>query len=139
MRPSRLIHRNIIADTVTIGVLTTIVKGMGAVKTVITARYFGRTDQLDAYLMAFLIPSFVGDVMAGAITQAFLPVLVEVRESQTVAESRRLYGSVLWGSLVFLSGIGVVVALFTGLLLHWIASGFTPAKIELTRDMLFIM
>ncbi len=139
MRQSRLIHRNIIADTVTIGVLTTLVKAMGAVKTVITARYFGRSDQLDAYLMAFLIPSFVGDVLAGAITQAFLPVLVEVRESKRSEDAQRVYGSVLWGSLLFLSVIGVAVALFTGILLHWIASGFTAAKIALTSDMLLIM
>lgn len=139
MRPPRLFHRNIIADTLRIGVLTTLVKAIGAVKTVITARYFGRSDQLDAYLMAFLIPAFVGDVLAGAITQAFLPVLVEVRESRTGEEAERLYGRVFWGSLVFLSGVGVAVALFTGVLLHWIASGFTAAKIELTRDMLFVM
>ena len=62
------------------------------------ARYFGRGDLLDAYLMAFLIPAFASDVLA-AITSAFLPVFVEVRESAGGEQARRLYANVLWGSL----------------------------------------
>ena len=132
-------HRNIITDTVKIGALTTLVKLAGAAKAVITARYFGRGDQLDAYLMAFLIPSFAGDVLAGAITQSLLPVFVEVRESKGRQEAERVYSSVLWGSLAFLSVIAVVAGMWAQTLLGWIASGFSSAKIELTRDLLYIM
>ena len=34
-----------------------------------TARYFGTGDALDAFLIAFLLPSFVSDVVAGSFTR----------------------------------------------------------------------
>src|SRR6476646_9750095 len=139
MRQSRLMHRNILSDTVRIGALTLLVKLAGALKTVAIARYFGRGDLLDAYLMAFVIPSFAGDVLAGAITQSLLPVFFEIRESQGRLQAQQLYSNVLRGALALLSAISLAVALGAAPLLHLIASGFTPAKIQLTRALLFIM
>ncbi len=139
MRQSRLTHRNIITDTVRIGALTTLVKLVGALKAVTIARYFGRGDLLDAYLIAFLIPAFAGDVLAGAITQSLLPVFFEVRESEGPEQARQLYSNVLWGSLVLLSAIAVGVAIGAAPLLSLIASGFSVAKIRLTRSLLLIM
>ena len=66
--------------------LTALVKVAGAVKTIAIARFFGASGELDAYLLAFLIPSFLAEVLCGAIVPALVPRLVELlHRGQTTA------------------------------------------------------
>jgi putative peptidoglycan lipid II flippase len=139
MRQWRIAHGNIVADTVRIGALTTLVKVAGAAKTIVIAHYFGKGDLLDAYLIAFLIPSFVGDILASAITQSLLPILVEVRETDGAEAAHRLYGTVLWNAITVASITAVIAAIFWNPLLRTMAQGFGPAKIALTRALLFVL
>lgn len=132
-------HRRILTDLLRIGVLTTLAKAAGAAKTVVIARFFGTAGELDAFLMAFLIPSFAADVLAGSITQALLPVFIDVRDNRGDKEAGRLYTSVLIGTVALLSVAAVLVALSSGLVLRFIATGFNPSKIALTRSLLFLM
>src|SRR5258707_15337550 len=85
-------HRRVMADAARIGVLTAVVKLAGAGKTMASARFLGAGRELDAYLIAFLLPSFLSDVLAGAIAQSAMPELLKVREDSGSGEN--LYGSV---------------------------------------------
>jgi putative peptidoglycan lipid II flippase len=136
---ARPMHRRIITDTFTIGVLIALAKLAGAAKTVIAAHYFGAGDQLDAYFIAFLIPAFIGDVLSGGITQCLLPIFVEVRASSGLAEAQRLYVNVLLASAGLLALVAGLLALFPGIALQLVAGGFSPAKLALTRTLLFVM
>src|SRR5260370_9508484 len=66
----------IFANTLTVAGFTALVKVCGAAKIVVTARYFGTADTLDAFLIAFLIPSFVAEVAAGSPAPPPLPTFV---------------------------------------------------------------
>jgi putative peptidoglycan lipid II flippase len=108
-------------------------------KTVIIARAFGAGDAVDAYLMAFLIPSFAGDVLAGAIAPSLLPMLVEVKERQGSRQARELAGSVMTAATALLVVVALVAAALSGPVLHFFASGFPAAKLKATQELLFWM
>ncbi len=132
-------HRGILSDTVRIGALTACVKISGALKTVIIARSFGAGDPVDAYLIAFLIPSFAGDVLAGAIAPALLPALVEVRELQGSRAARELASRVLGATTLLLTLVALLAAAVSWPVLHLLASGFPAEKLKVTEKLLFFM
>ena len=132
-------NRGILSDTVRIGAFTACVKLSGALKTVIVARSFGAGDAVDAYLMAFLVPSFAGDVLAGAIAPSLLPILVEVKERQGSARARDLASAVLASTTALLLLVALLVALLSSPALHFFASGFPLAKVRVTQTLLFWM
>src|ERR1700682_1321184 len=84
-----------LADTVTVGGWTTVAKLGGAVKLILAARLFGAGDAMDAYLIAFLLPSFFIDMLASPLDSALIPTLIEVREKRGKLEASALYSGVL--------------------------------------------
>ena len=97
-------------DTVTVSSLTVLSKLAGALKTVIIAGFFGAQGDLDAYLIAFLIPSFVADVFCATLIPALVPRLVELNRRSARADAVALYGRALWGILAFICLAGAVLA-----------------------------
>jgi putative peptidoglycan lipid II flippase len=114
-------------------------KFAGAFKTVVAAGYFGARDDLDAYLAAFLIPAFLGDVFAGALAQSLMPALLEIRHTRGAAEEQRLASAILITAAGALTILAIAAALFSRPLLAIVASGFGPAKVDLTRSLLLVM
>jgi len=89
----------------TAGSFATLVKLIGAVKVAVTARYFGAGGELDAYLIAFLLPSFFADVLAGSIRSALVPALLHRPEA-----ARNLCQSVLTAGTALLGGVAILLA-----------------------------
>src|SRR5260370_31881424 len=85
----------IFGNTLTVAGFTALVKVCGAAKIVVTAGYFGTADTLDAFLIAFLIPSFVAEVAAGSLGPSLIPTLIEVRERRGEDAARHFCGAVL--------------------------------------------
>ena len=76
----RLFSRaGLIGDLFTVGSLAILVKLIGAVKVAVTARFFGVNSELDAYLIAFLLPSFFADVFSGSISSALVPTFLRTQ------------------------------------------------------------
>ncbi|MBX3739294.1 MAG: hypothetical protein KF715_21580 [Candidatus Didemnitutus sp.] len=103
---------------------------------VIAAR-FGTSDEVDAYLMAFVLPNFIVNVLAGTINAAFIPTFVAVRERQGLPAANRLLAGTLFSTigLLFITGLA-----FTGLaptLLPLLAPAFGPAKLALTLRLFY--
>ena len=71
-----------LADTATVGGWTAAVKVAGAVKVILAARLFGAGDAMDAFLIAFLLPAFFMDMLAGPLDSALIPALIELRQKQ---------------------------------------------------------
>src|ERR1700675_4753438 len=88
------VNWRILGALLTVGSFTALAKLAGGAKVVVTARYFGTSDALDAYLIAFVLPSFVADTAAGSLIPSFLPAFIEVRQKQGIEAAARLYGSV---------------------------------------------
>jgi putative peptidoglycan lipid II flippase len=126
-----------LSNTVTVGVFSSLAKLAGAAKVIVTARYFGTGDELDAFLIAFLLPAFFADVVAGCLTPSILPVLVRLRSSQNGAGLSRVAHTSLTLGIVVMTIVGAVLAACGQYVLPALASSFTPAKLRLTTELLW--
>ena len=105
----------------------------------ITAKYFGRSDAFDAYVIAYLLPSFVVNVVGYSFNLALIPVFVEVRQREGRAAAQRLFsGAMLW-SVGMLTAVVLLLAAFAPLYLPLLGSGFSAPKLLLTRHLLYAL
>jgi putative peptidoglycan lipid II flippase len=132
-------NRKIFRAAMIIGFLTLLVKVGNALKEVLVARLFGRSDVLDAFLIAYLVPSFVIGLVMGALGSAFIPTFVETREKQGADAARKLFSSVLVLSVVALFAITILLGLFAPRYLPYLGSSFSIQKLRLTRELLYVL
>ena len=127
----------LVRSALLVSALTVAVKVMGAAKIAISARVLGPGDELDSYLVAFLVPSILCDVLAGSLTPALLPVLAKEtgHRSESSPANRMFFLSCLG---VFAAAM-VVAAVTASWVLPGIAHGFSTRKLQFTRSLLLLM
>ena len=136
---SNSINRQIFRAAVIIGLLTLLAKTAIAIKEVLVARWFGRDDSLDAFLIAYLVPYFVMSLAIGALVSAFVPTFVETREKQGIAAAQRLFSSALFLSVIVVIPLTILLAVLAPYYLPYMGSSFSPTKLRLTRELLYVM
>lgn len=118
--------------------MTFISRVFGLIRDVVIAKFFGASLVTDAFFIAFKIPSFFRRLFAeGAFSQAFVPILTEVKTKNNETEVQtviNVIGSKLLFVLVIISIIAIIIA---PIIVFIFASGFynTP-KFDLTVTML---
>src|SRR5271156_5460382 len=125
-RPPRSTSWRMLADTVTVGGWTTAVKLAGAVKVILAARLFGAGDAMDAFLIAFLLPAFFMDMLAGPLDSALIPTLIETRQQQGKAAAVALYSNVLAAAGAAFVIAALAAAALSGFVLALLAPSFGP-------------
>ena len=129
--------RKIFNATVSVATCAALVGFASTIKELVVARWFGRGDALDAFLIAFLMPSFLVNLVAGSFNAALIPTFVEVREREGKEAAQRLFSGVMVFSLALLVGVSILVGIFAPYFLPLLGSGFNPAKLMLTRRLLY--
>jgi putative peptidoglycan lipid II flippase len=136
---SKSVNRRIFAAMITVGSLTAIVKLAAASKEVVIAYRFGVSDALDAFLIAWVLPQFVIELIGGSLNGALIPTYIYVREHEGQVAAQRLFSGVMVVSIVLtLAGL-VLLALLSSLILPLLASGFNPGKLALTQQLYFLL
>jgi putative peptidoglycan lipid II flippase len=126
-----------VRNALLVSALTVAVKVMGAAKLAVSAKVLGPGDELDSYLVAFLVPSLLCDVLAGSLTPALMPVLAKETDQQT--------GGSVANRVFFLACLGVfgfamlIAAGTASWVLPGIAHGFSTSKLQFTRSLLLLM
>jgi putative peptidoglycan lipid II flippase len=126
-------HWRVFGDAATVGVLTSAAKLAGAAKVVVTARFFGTSDALDAFLIAFLLPSFLSDVVAGSFTPSLIPLLVRTQDEA----AHRLIRGALAVALTAMLAAAAGLALAGRWLLPLAGSSFSADKLHLATMLFF--
>jgi len=108
-------------------------------KELAVARWFGRGDALDAFLIAYLLPSFLVNLVAGSFNAAMIPTFIQVREKEGKEAAQRLFSGVMVVSLVLLVTVSVMVGILAPYFLPLLGSGFSAAKLMLTRRLLYAL
>jgi putative peptidoglycan lipid II flippase len=129
-------------STATVGANTLVSRVLGLVRDIFFARLLGASAGADAFLVAFRIPNFLRRLFAeGAFSQAFVPVLSEYKETESLEQVRGLTANVagVLGGVVFVVSVAGVVA--APVLVLVFAPGFLdqPHKYALTVEMVRIM
>jgi putative peptidoglycan lipid II flippase len=132
-------NKKIFRVAVLVGVLAIVVKTLASVKELVVARSFGRSDTLDAFLIAYLVPSFVVSLSSGALASALIPVLVERRQKEGTAGVQRLLSSMALLITATLIAVAALLAVLAPYYLPWIGHGFSAAKLHLTREVLYAL
>ncbi len=78
-----------------------LVKIVATVKEIAVAGVYGRSDAMDAFLAAALIPSLLINLISESMNQALVPTLIRVREQEGHERAQELLSSsMLWMCLL---------------------------------------
>ena len=131
--------RGLLGSSLIVSMGTMFSRVLGLIRDVVFANLLGAAPNADAFFVAFKIPNFLRRLFAeGAFSQAFVPVLTEVRETGSHEQVRALVNrvaGVLGGSLFTLTALAMLMA-------PWVALIFAPgfsrdaAKLALTADLI---
>src|ERR1043166_1617015 len=127
-------NRKIFRAVLTIGLVSTLAKGGAVLKDLVVAHVFGRSDSLDAFLIAFLLPAFVLNLVMGSLGSALIPVLVETKKNRGPEAEQKLLSSMMLLSMSFLILIAALLGFFAPFYLRILGSSFSPGKLLLTRQ-----
>ena len=133
------INRQIFAATITIALFTGLVKFTSVGKELVVAWRFGTGNELDAFIMAMVVPAFVINVVAGSFKAALIPVYIKVREQQGQPAAQQLFSGVIIWAFGLLIVTAIATAIAAPLYLPLLASGFTPEKLQLTTRLLWVI
>ena len=108
------LYMNLFKNTVVISLLTLVSRVTGLVREVLIASFFGVSAQTDAFFVAFRIPNLLRRLFAeGALTQAFIPVLGQVKEANGDKKAFELAFKVLCvltAILILVTVLGIIGA-----------------------------
>lgn len=104
-------QQSLLRSTFLVSVMTFLSRMTGFARDMVIAQIFGAGAASDAFLVAFRIPNFMRRLFAeGAFSQAFVPVLAEYQQTQTVEEVRSFIARVT-GRLSFILSIVTIVGI----------------------------
>src|SRR6202050_4920583 len=130
-------HWRFFANAAMVGALTSAAKLAGAAKVMVMARFFGTSDALDAFLIAFLLPAFLSDVVAGSFTPTLIPLLVRAQSENGMEAARRLTGGALTFALTAMLAAAAALGLTGRWLLALAGSSFSADKLHLATALFF--
>jgi putative peptidoglycan lipid II flippase len=133
------INKKIFRAAFAVGLAMVVVKAVTAAKDLAVAHSFGRSDNLDAFLFAFMLPAFAINLIVAAVSAALIPVLVETRQKECEASARQLLSSVMLLTSAALVGLAIALVLLAPLYLPYLAHSFAPEKQELTHLFLYFL
>ena len=131
------INRQIFGAAITVGLFTGLVKFGSVGKELVVAWRFGTGNELDAFLMAMVVPAFTITVVSQSLKSALIPVYIKVREQEGGKAVDQLFSGVIVLALILLTTTATIIALAAPWYLPLLASGFTPEKLQLTTHLLW--
>ena len=133
------VNRRIFRAAATVTAAGIAVKLVATCKEVVLAGAFGRSDAMEAFLAAALIPSLLINLVSESMNQSLVPTLVRVRAQQGHERAQQLLSnSMLWMCLL-LGAVSVLAALGAKGLFPLIASHFPPEKLALSIRLFYAM
>jgi putative peptidoglycan lipid II flippase len=135
----RASHQRVFTNAALVGVLASFAKLAGAAKVMVTARYFGAGDQLDAFVIAILLPAFFTDIVAGSFGASFVPAFIRVRSDQGDAAARMFARTGLALVLSAMLAVSVLLAIGGPWLLPLLGSSFSAEKLRITTGLFWAL
>lgn len=120
-----------IKSTLIIIIGTLLSKLSGFAREVIIGAKFGASYQLDAYLVAFTIPSVLLASIGAAISTTFIPLYNKIKLEKGNNESNHYFNNVANITLILTTIIAVFIIAFADILIPLIAPGFSGETLQL--------
>jgi putative peptidoglycan lipid II flippase len=131
------VNRQIFRAAAAVTAAGILVKLAATFKEVAVAGVYGRSDAMDAFLAAALLPGLLINLISESMNQALVPTLIRVREQQGHERAQQLLSS----SMLWMCGLLAAASALMGLaargLFPLIASHFPAAKLELSIHLFY--
>jgi putative peptidoglycan lipid II flippase len=131
------INRRIFRAAVIVTFAGVFVKLVATAKEFVVAGAFGRSDAMDAFLIAFLVPGLLVNLFSESMNQALIPTLVRVRETEGPAKAQELLSSAMGWTCLLLAGGSVVMGLAARLFFPLVVPHFSAGKMLLTEELFY--
>jgi putative peptidoglycan lipid II flippase len=131
--------RRVLHAATTVAVVSVVVKLAATAKEFVLAGVYGRSDAMDAYLAAALIPNLLVNLFAESMNQALIPTLVRVRMQEGAARAQRLLAHTMMRLVLLLVGASVAMAILAPVAFPLIASNFTAPKLTFSIHIFFAL
>src|ERR1035437_10326976 len=105
------VNRRIFRAAASVTAAGVLVKLVATFKEFIVAGVYGRTDAMDAFLAAFLIPNLLINLISESMNQALVPTLVRVREQEGHERAQQLLSSAMLWVCLLLAAVTALMAL----------------------------
>jgi putative peptidoglycan lipid II flippase len=130
-RASRLV-----SGFVLVAILTVFGKGISFIKDAVVARWFGTSDAMDAFVLAFGFLGFSASVLGGGLPEAFLPHYAELKHRRGQHRAQRLAVQAVLGQALTLIVFAALLWFGGASVIELTARGFSPEKRVLAADLL---
>ena len=118
----------LVSGFVLVALLTVFGKGVSFVKDAALARWFGTSDTMDAFVLAFGFLGFLASVLGGGLPEAFLPHYAELKQRRGPARASRLAVQAVVGQALALAFFALILWLFADAIIAITARSFSPEK-----------
>jgi putative peptidoglycan lipid II flippase len=126
------VNRRIFRAAASVTAAGILVKIVATLKEIAVAGAYGRSDAMDAFLAAALIPGLLINLISESMNQALVPTLIRVREREGHDRAQELLSSSMLWMCVLLAAVSAAMALGARGFFPLIASNFPAAKLDLS-------
>ncbi|MGH7174029.1 MAG: murein biosynthesis integral membrane protein MurJ [Gemmataceae bacterium] len=130
-------NRLILGAALVVSSLTGLVALVSLGREALAASFFGLGDEMDAFLLAFVLCRFLSSILGGSVNAGLAPTYLHLRTLEGGNSSRRLLSRVLTLYTLFLLAILVPLALAGPSLMAALGSGFAPEKTALATKLFY--
>jgi putative peptidoglycan lipid II flippase len=131
------VNNRILIAMIVVGFGTILAKLLSVIKELFVAYQFGTASDLDAFLIALTIPSFLLNIIAGSFNSALIPTYIKVREQKGAKSAQQLFaGASLWSIGLLILTTSIMLA-GVPLYLPLLTKGFSADKLALTYRLLW--
>jgi len=135
----RTVGRRIATSILTVSWFTGLTGLLAMVKDMTIANYFGTSDEMDAFLIALMLPMFAVNVLGGSLPPAFVPTYIEVRERSGHEEAQQLVSMGVVGTLTLFGVATIALVLSADSILPLLGTGFPDKKLDLAGNLTFVL
>jgi len=133
------INRRIFRAAVIVTFASLLVKVIATAKEFVVAGIFGRSDAMDAFLIAYLVPGLLVNLFSESMNQALIPTLVRVRETEGAAKAQELLSGAMGWTCMLLAAGSLVMGLAARLFFPLVVPHFSAGKMLLTEHMFYAL
>lgn len=116
-----------------------LVKLAATVKEFAVAGLYGRTDAMDAFLAAALLPGLLVNLISESMNQALIPTLVRVRTQEDMVHAQQLLSSAMLWTCGMLGAASLAMAAAAPWFFPFIASNFAAEKLHLSVQIFYVL
>ena len=134
--PLKSVKEKIMGAAIIVALFTLLSQLVSITKEFLVAAYFGTGDDLDAFLIALLLPLFAINVLTGSFTSSFLPTFIRIIKEEGIHKAQELFSRIMGWGIGLLCLVVLLLALLAPFYLPLLCSGFSAAKIKMTESII---